>query len=173
MELEYKSQSSQTVFDVSILNLLGMDNIILGLLQPSNKSLVSVLNLDTLLYESDLIENTVIQLDLTATDNSSLYEIKGSDGQSTFDLCIMQYGNLDLLMQMLQDNDNIVSINDIDVNSKIINFNADNTIQAYTPAIIKSKGYSFATIQKTSEDIGDFVWDGTFIIWDGTDKLIY
>jgi len=170
MELDYKVNSGQSIFDVSNLVLLGMDNIVMGLLSPSNKSLISVLTLETLIYNDSYVQDKTIQLQLDVPKTNPDYVVKGKDGQSTFDLCVMNYGNLDKLVSMIQENSNLVSINDIDVSLKEINFNANKSIQDYTVSAIAKKGYIFGTLQKS--ELG-FVWDGEFVIWDGVSKLIY
>lgn len=149
MELEYKSKQGQTLFDISNIALYGMDNIVLGLLKPSGKSLIDELLIDNLIYDDSYIQDNTIQLQLSVTQASPIYKVKGQDGQSTFDLCNMNYGNLDELILLIQDNPELVSINDIDVSMKDVNFNANNLTEAYIPSIIKQKRYSFATIDKT------------------------
>lgn len=170
MELDYKSQLGQSIFDVSNITLYGMDNIVSGLLSPSGKSLVSLLSADSLVYDSDYEQGNIIQLQLNVPATNPNYTVKGQDNQSIFDLCLMNYGNLDALFSMIQENSNLVSINDVDVSLKEINFSANKTDQNYTVSTIAKKGYVFGTLQ---EGGGNFVWDGSFVIWDGTSKLIY
>lgn len=171
MELEFKAKQGQSVFDVSNILLYGMDNIVNGLLKPSSKTFISILTNDTLIYNNDFIQNNTIQLELFIPSVSSEYKVTGLDNQSTFDLCIMNYANLDKLLTMIQENTNIVSINDIDVSLKVFNFNEKNLTEAYVTSIIKKKRYSFATIDKSN--MGNIVWDGVFDIWDGVFDLEY
>lgn len=171
MELDYKTKIGQTLFDVSNITLYGMDNIVLGLLKPSNKSLINSLSIETLVYDDSYTQDNTLQLELTPETKSDTYSVKGQDSQSIFDLCIMNYGNLDKMFTMIQDNTNIVSINDVDVSLKDITFNTKKLTDAYVPSIISKKRYTFATIDKNT--LSNTVWDGSNDIWDGLNDLAY
>lgn len=169
MELDYKSQKGQTVFDVSNITLYGMDNIVLGLLKPSNISLTSDLNTDDLIYDDSYIEDKTIQLELNVTAQNPIYYVTGKENQSIFDLCIMNYGNLDKLTEMLKDNSNLVSINDIDVSLKQVIFNEKKLVDAYVVFNINKKRYSFATIEKSSYLLLE---DGYYLLQENGFKIL-
>lgn len=163
MELEYKSKIGQTLFDVSNITLYGMDNIILGLLKPSGKSLIDSLSSEVLIYDNLYEQQSTIQLQLTAPQEITEYVVKGKEAQSVFDLCIMNYGNLDKMFTMIQDNTNIVSINDVDVSMKDINFSTKKVTEAYVPAQINKRRYEFATVVKLNVN-ALLNEDGSFIL---------
>lgn len=173
MELDYKSQLGQSIFDVSNITLYGMDNIVMGLLSPSSKSLNSILATDSLVYNNDYVQNSTIQLQLDVPASKPNYVIKGLDGQSTFDLCLMKYGNLDVLVSLIQENSDLVSINDIDVSLKEINFSTNKSDQNYTVSTIAKKGYVFGTIDKTNMPYFRILEDSDFrITEDGNYRIL-
>lgn len=174
MELDYKSKSGQTIFDVSNIALYGLDNIVLGLLSPSNKSLSSTLSVEELKYNDTYIQESTIQLQLSVPKSSSIYVVKGLGNQSILDVCLMNYGNLDFLVSMLQENSNLVSINDMNVSLKDINFNANKSIQEYTVSSIKKKRVLFGTLYRAEDNnwiLRDGTWDDTGV-WDDTKTWI-
>lgn len=171
MELDYKTKQGQTLFDVSNITLYGMDNIVLGLLKPSGKSLIDELTIDTLIYDTDYTQDSTVQLELTPQEEITEYIVKGQEAQSIFDLCIMNYGNLDKLLTMIQDNANLVSINDVDVSMKDVIFNTNKLVEAYVPSIIAKKRYSFATMVK---DTNSYLLqeNGFFLLLESGDKIL-
>jgi len=171
MELEYKIKQGQSLFDVSNINLYGLDNIVLGLLRPSGKSFTDEPVNVNVVYDNNYVQDNTIQLQLDVPAVSPIYSVNGLENQSIFDLCIMNYGNLDKLTEMIKDNSNIVSINDINVSEKSIIFNSNKLTEAYVQSIIKSKRYTYATIARVYNE--DLVWDGYFDIWDGVFDLGY
>jgi len=163
MELGYKVKDNQDMFSVSNLLLNGLDNIVFGLVKPSNKSLISTLTpLEVLTYDDSYEIVNIIQIGLNEVKASTQYKVEGLENQSTFDVCLMNYGNLDNLFKMISDNTNIVSVTDIDAAYKTFTLDSNKVNNNYIKNTIVKKGYSFGTIDK--KNIKAWILD--FGYWD-------
>lgn len=170
MELGYKVKDNQDMFSVSNLLLNGLDNIVFGLVKPSNKSLISTLvPLEVLTYDDAYEIVNVIQIGLNEVSTSTQYKVEGLENQSIFDVCLMNYGNLDNMFKMISDNLNIVSVTDISAAYKTFTLDSNKVNNNYIKNTIVKKGYSFGTLTYNP----NVIWDGLDVVWDGEFDLGY
>lgn len=172
MELDYKIKEGETIYDASNITLFGMDNIVQGLLIPSDLSFTSITGFQTIYYDENYIQNSTVQLQLNVPKEIDTYTVLSEENQSLYDVCLMNYGTLDEVVKLISDNSNLVSINDVNVSLRPINFSKSVNVKQYVASSIKKRNYSFATLFILDED-SRAVWDGVYDVWDGTYTLTY
>lgn len=146
-----KILSNQTIWDISNNVYGGFDNIItLIQLNPDLESIDADLQdfaTDTLSYDSVYYVSRTPQLQLnTPTITSSIKQVSGQSNQSIYDLVLDKYGDLGMMVKFIQDNENLSSINDLNVVGKTFNFDSDENKSGALKAVIEKRGYVFASL---------------------------
>lgn len=173
MVKDHKILENQSIYDVANITLGGFDNIYIGLIQQN--TIIDSIDFDlntiatqNLLYDDIYYKSPTLQIQLDVPTSSSTTIYKGLENQSIYDVVLMNYGGLDNIYSFIQNND-LVSINDLSVAYKSLIFDNTKILNETLVKNVSNKNYNFASILLDER----FVWDGDFIIWDGTDKLIY
>ena len=145
---EIKIQSGQSIYDVSINELNGLDNLLQLLIQNKN-----ITNLDfdlkniateNIKYDDIYIEKKQAELTLTTSISSTIQNIKTLQGQSIYDICLQSYGSLDLMNKLLKDN-NIYNLDSTDISMRNINFDETKVIDKYILDYIYKNKINYST----------------------------
>jgi len=94
------------------------------------------------------------------------------ENQSIFDVSLQIYGNIEQVFDIVN-NSEIDNINETEIKGITYKYDYNNTKFVN---YFSSKKVVITTLRKvTTEGIidGNFVWDGTYIIWDGSNSLVY
>lgn len=175
MEKDHKILENQSIFDVANITLGGFDNIYIGLIKL-NPSITSInLDLNTISsndvkFEDLYYQSKTVQLQLNVPKNNNIINFKGLENQNIYDIALMKYGAIDNIYDLILNN-NLVSINDLDVSFKNITFDTNKIINENIVNQVSAKNYIFATLLGSNED--GIVWDGIDDVWDGIDYLAF
>lgn len=90
----------------------------------------------------------------------------GKTGQSIFDVAFMCYGSYDVL-RLMSENPFIEDLNYSDFAGKTISYTPVNNNATFV------LGLENKIINTGIGVKNNYVWDGEFVLWDGTDKVIY
>ena len=172
MVKDHKVLENQNIFDVANITLGGFDNIYVGLIQQNENIIDFDLNsiaTENIKFDDLYFSSSTIQIQLNVPNQSTIKEYVGLENQSIYDVALMKYGSLESIYELIQKN-NLISINELSVAFKNLIFEDTKVVNLSLVKNINKKAYVFGTLQ---EGGGNFVWDGSFVIWDGTSKLIY
>jgi hypothetical protein len=126
MQIAYRINSDESIFDIAIATIGGIDNLFVALLQPNN------INIDYTGIGSQLISYDNIyqiknpaSLSLVKKDIKNILNYFSLSGQSLYDICLQCYSSLDGLYKLIQDN----NINSVDTTAtEQINIKYNNTL---------------------------------------------
>lgn len=90
----------------------------------------------------------------------------GKRGMSIYDIAFMCYGNYDIL-KLINENPFITDVNYSDFAGKTINYTIDKNNTLFALGLTNNVSNTGVIVNN------NFVWDGHYIIWDGTYKLAY
>jgi len=169
----YQVQDGETLFDI-LLNTYNSFSQAGKLLQDNGLTwdfdFASASGLKLSWDEKLKVSAPVTIISKKKAEPSPISYITAIEGQSIFDLVLMTYGDLNYTYKFITDN-KISSINDTDLRGKTYFW--DNTItkniQFYKwlvfnqKIIVSIEGYRKPRI----------VWDGTYLIWDGSSLLTW
>jgi hypothetical protein len=159
MQKEYKIKSGETIYDIAVKALNGLDNLVYIIADNPDK-IVSIdddLNLlaaDVILIDDSYYQKTTPGLSLNQGDLATTTKVKGVDQQSALDICLEVYGTLDNYVKVLTDND-FSNSDSQSVLFKECTFDlsriTDNTVRTR----LKRNGIRFTTLLE--EEKGDYL----------------
>lgn len=163
----YQVLDGQSIFDV-LLNTYNSFELAGKLLQDNNLTpnfnFSNASGLQLVWDEKLKVSSPVTIISKAKPEPSAISYITAVEGQSIYDLVLMTYGDLSYTYRFINDN-KISNINDADLRGKTYFWN--NTLNqnvqfkkwltANKKVIVSLEGLT-----------GRIVWDGEFVIWDGT-----
>ena len=161
----YTITYGETLIDVST-KLFGDASYVFNLI-GWNSSLVGID--DTDLQGIEIYYEPIIRSGFKSVVTSDIIPLKSvtiKQGQSIFDLSLQLFGTTERIFE-------IVDFTGVDgIDSEIVGKSFSYVYENKdVPTFLNAKGINLTTATLTES--GDFVWDGTYIIWDGANKLVY
>ena len=151
----YIGKNNQTIYDVSIA-IYGTVEPVFNLLEWNNIALNTDLSGLELYYEP-IVFNGFKPVETVDESTKRLVTIK--ENQSIFDISLQLFGDLESVFKLGDlDTDLIKTTIEYEIN------------KTSTPTFFYDKKISLSTLYSINKKA---VWDGTFIIWDGNNILIY
>lgn len=147
----YKIKSDETIIDAVINTYGNLNNVYSFILLNNLDSIESVLIPTTdLSYNTNLINFKPSQLYLNTITLSPTKVIKTFDYQSTYDVCLQNYGTLDKMYELITNND-FISVDDSDIQLKDIIIKTNLEVQNY-----KKISAKFATLDKIAGELNKY-----------------
>lgn len=151
MQQETKIQGNQTIYDIVLNSLGGFDDLFYFI--RTNESVLGNIDADLgqlvgkkLTYDDIYYVKPAPRISIQSAANvSPVYQKRGLENQSIYDLCLQEYGTLDNLVKMMQDS-NIVGTKDPNAAFKKITFNKSIVNDDTIVGVVKRKGYNFSTL---------------------------
>lgn len=151
----YIGKNNQTIYDVSIA-IYGTIEPVFNLIEWNNIALNTDLSGSQLYYEP-IVFNGFKPVETVEESTKRLVTIK--ENQSIFDISLQLFGNLESVFKL--------GDLDTDLTKTTIEYEINKTS---VPTYFYDKKISLSTLYEINKIA---VWDGTYIIWDGTSILTH
>lgn len=163
MQQEIKVKKGQTIFDIA-LYCYNDANLVYNLL-AENLFITDIL-MDLTGYTLLYTPQELVKYEAKENTKKLTKVVTIQQKQSIFDLSLQFYGNIENVYDLIQNNAFIDSIISDEISGNVLNINTEkNFVTEYYRKGLINVGTGTKAI--------NYVWDGVYDIWDGTDDLIY